>query len=115
MVEGLKFPVPPVVPAVERRGSREEPLRAPPARPSRDDLDVDTANLIQQTLSDQFRWLAFPAPLERRYADETTRTRIESLRNAGTAITFLMNLFLVTDYVMVHDVFEQAVQWRVWG
>lgn len=115
MVEGLKFPVPPVVPAVERRGSREEPLRAPSARPSRDDLDADTANLIQQTLSDQFRWLAFPAPLERRYTDETTRARIESLRNTGTSITFLMNLFLWSDYLMVHDVFEHALQWRLWA
>lgn len=115
MVEGLKFPVPPVVPAVERRGSREELSRPSPTRPTRDDLDGDTASLIQQTLSGQFRWLAFPAALECRYADETTRDRIESLRNAGTAITFLMNLFLWTDYVMVHDVFEQALQWRVWG
>jgi diguanylate cyclase (GGDEF)-like protein len=77
------------------------------------ELTIEANQQIERTLADRFRWLVFPRSLEMRYAHDTGVERIRQLRNAGAALAVAMNLFLVSDYAMVPDMFTQAVWLRV--
>lgn len=79
------------------------------------ELSASAALQVEQTLAERFRWLVFPAVLEERYARDTSQARIQQLRQAGYVIAGLINLFLVTDHLMVPDRFEQAVWLRTLG
>jgi diguanylate cyclase (GGDEF)-like protein len=72
-----------------------------------------TAMAIEHALQSGFKALVFPAALESRYEQDTTRQRVKDLKLAGVAIAFLMNLFLVSDLAMVPDMFHQALTWRL--
>ena len=79
------------------------------------ELSAGAALQVEQTLAERFRWLVFPRELEARYAQDTSRTRIQQLRQAGYVIAGLINLFLVSDHAMVPDRFEDALWLRTLG
>lgn len=75
---------------------------------------AEISALIEQTLAMGFRPLRFPALLEDAYNQDTAPARLKSMITAGTIVAFVINLFLITDYAMVNDMFDQAVMLRVW-
>ncbi len=79
------------------------------------ELSASAALQVEQTLAERFRWLVFPHDLEWRYARDTSAARIQQLRQAGLALAFVMNLFLVSDRAMVPDRFDQALWLRLLG
>jgi diguanylate cyclase (GGDEF)-like protein len=84
----------------------QEPLTPP--------IAAEISALIEQTLSAGFGLLRFPTRLESQYNRDTAAARFKVLLTAGTIVAFVINLFLVTDYAMVNDMFERGVVLRTW-
>lgn len=81
-----------------------------PATPA----DAQMAELIDQTLTQRFATLRFPALLETKFLQDTGPQRLKTLTIAGTVVAFVLNIFLVSDHAMLPDVFEQALMLRLW-
>ncbi len=60
------------------------------------------------------RRLRFGPSLERQFAQACAPSRLTHLRLTATAALVLFNLFLISDYQMVPDVFELSVQLRLY-
>jgi diguanylate cyclase (GGDEF)-like protein len=88
------------------QGAGQVPLTPPVA--------AENSALIEQTLAAGFGLMRFPARLESQYNSDTAAVRLKTLMTAGTIVAFVINLFLITDYAMVNDMFEQGVVLRTW-
>ncbi len=75
---------------------------------------AEASALIEQTLSGGFPTLRFPALLEELYNQDTAPARLKFMITAGTIVAFVINLFLISDYAMVNDMFDLGVMLRVW-
>lgn len=89
-----------------------------PADPSAADTltpeDRALSTLIEDTLRGGIGWLRFPRMLEARFQRETADYRLKTLVIAGTLVAFVLNLFLISDYAMIPDMFDQALMARLW-
>jgi len=64
------------------------------------------------------RWrpepLRFPASIEVRFRQARKAARLDHFIRSGIVALLIFNLFLVTDWMMVPDVFEASLQLRLW-
>src|SRR5690606_11616546 len=97
-----------VTPAPDHAPTEQEPPN------QQDALAPEFAELVDQTLNTGFTALRFPAALEARFQQDTAHARLQTLTIAGTVAAVVLNLFLLADYAMVHDVFDQALVLRTW-
>ena len=59
------------------------------------------------------RMLRFQPDLEARFQDETGRERLETLLAAGALVGILFNWFLLSDWMMIPDRFDEALRLRL--
>jgi diguanylate cyclase (GGDEF)-like protein len=57
--------------------------------------------------------LVFPSPLETKYQEETAAKRLKDFLLTGMLALVTFNVFLPTDYLMANDVWEEALQLRL--
>lgn len=76
---------------------------------------VETISIadVQRLQAAGFPWLYFPPAIEARFERDTGWARCKFLIVVGLSCLFLFDLFLVRDYQMLPDVFEQAVVVRL--
>lgn len=63
---------------------------------------------IQECLSQGFRFLLFPRPIEELFLSDTNETRRKRIFTMAVFAVFIYNLFLVTDREMLPDVYQTA-------
>lgn len=68
---------------------------------------------IDQVLDSDFRQLRFPAPIEARFEADTGAKRSRFLLVSGIITFGIFDLFLFRDHLLLHDIFEIAVIYRV--
>ena len=76
---------------------------------------VETISIadVQRLQTTGFPWLYFPPAIESRFERDTGRARCKFLIVVGLSCLFMFDLFLVRDYQMLRDVFQQAVVVRL--
>ncbi|MBC7701027.1 diguanylate cyclase [Aquabacterium sp.] len=75
-------------------------------------VSADSAEQIDQLLSNGFPTLRFPAVLERRFQHDTAADRLRVIIITAALVVILFNGYLLTDLLMIPDVFAQAVTLR---
>ena len=83
----------------------------PPNEPA--ELPAPHAHAIDTLLHDGVRKLVFPAALERRFQADTAQDRLHTLVASGALVAILFNWMLLSDWMMIPDVFDQAVRLRL--
>lgn len=68
---------------------------------------------IDRLLEQGFPWLRFPAALEARFFQDRADERQRLFVFSGMLVTVLFNWLLLSDWLMVPDVFEQALKLRL--
>lgn len=79
---------------------------------SQQDID-DLTGLIDATRKRKRFWLKFPEKLESLYNKRTARSRADHLFKSGFYGILVYNIFALTDYFIIHDVFWTAITTRV--
>lgn len=74
---------------------------------------TDWSDLVETTLEAPFGQLGMPAPLEQKFIDEQVLSRFSYLIRSGWLALAIFNGFLLVDWLLVPDVFWQAVFVRV--
>ncbi|CAH0352751.1 diguanylate cyclase [Aquabacterium sp. CECT 9606] len=72
----------------------------------------DSAEQIDQLLTNGFPTLRFPTKLERRFQHDTAADRLRVIIITAALVTILFNGYLLTDLLMIPDVFAEAVALR---
>ncbi len=76
-------------------------------------INLSLASLVDQTL-DKFPWrLTFPEHLEAFYNEDSRKERSYHLYIAGFLALLVYDLFLISDFFMIHDVFKTALYIRL--
>lgn len=68
---------------------------------------------LDNLLQDGFRNLKFPPDLEVRFHEETGPQRLRTLLVSGALVSVLFNWLLLSDWMMIPDVFAVALHWRL--
>lgn len=76
-------------------------------------VQADESREIDRLLESGFRGLKFPSALEARYANDHAAQRLKILVSSGMLVTLLFNWFLMSDNLMVPDVFELSLKLRL--
>lgn len=76
-------------------------------------VQADESREIDSLLEKGFRGLKFPVSLEARYANDHSAQRLKILVSSGMLVTLLFNWFLMSDNLMVPDVFELSLKLRL--
>jgi diguanylate cyclase (GGDEF)-like protein len=79
------------------------PLIVPPAE----------SHVLARLLHEGFPGLNFPVEIERRYNSETAPERSRTLLISSTIVGLMFNWLLLSDWMMIPDVFEQSLAWRL--
>jgi diguanylate cyclase (GGDEF)-like protein len=69
---------------------------------------------IEALLSKGFIWMRFPEPLEQQFLRDAGDARRRHFLISGLLSLFVYNGFLLVDYLMARDVFDLAVQLRLY-
>lgn len=69
--------------------------------------------VLDDVLRDGVRGLRFPEELERRFHEETGPQRLHTLLVSGVLVSVLFNWLLLSDWMMIPDVFDAALHWRL--
>lgn len=86
----------------------------PPAHESRPAPSHGTAlQTLDEVLRDGVRNLRFPPELEQRFHEETGSQRLHTLMISGVLVSLLFNWLLLSDLMMIPDVFDAALHWRL--
>lgn len=93
--------------------SRPGPDLTAPTELSLSPVQADEAREIDRLLEKGFRGLKFPGALEVRYANDHAAQRLKILVSSGMLVTLLFNWFLLSDNLMVPDVFELSLKLRL--
>lgn len=80
-----------------------QPLVAPPTE----------SQVLDEVLHSGPRRLRFPPELEARFQQETGPQRMRTLMVSSALVGVLFNWMLLSDWMMIPDMFEQALQWRL--
>ncbi|MEC9483453.1 MAG: diguanylate cyclase [Halomonas sp.] len=83
---------------------------------SQEQADRSLAQLgpeVELNLKRDLHWLRFSPALERLFERETSRSRARHLLLGGMIAIVIYDLFLITDYVMLPDIFLQALTVRL--
>ena len=83
------------------------------AEPSRS-FDDPLMARIETLLNKGFPWMRFPAPLEQQFLLDAGDARRRHFLISGLLSLLVYNGFLLVDYLMVRDVFELAVELRLY-
>ena len=75
-------------------------------------VSADSAEQIDQLLAMGFPTLRFPAELEKRFQHDTAADRLRVIIITAVLVVILFNGYLLTDALMIPDVFAQAVTLR---
>lgn len=75
-------------------------------------VDADSPGLIDRLLTQGFPTLRFPADLERRFQREAAPDRLRVILITAVLVLILFNGYLLSDRLMIPDVFPQAVALR---
>lgn len=75
-------------------------------------VSADSAEHIDQLLASGFPTLRFPAELERRFQHDTAADRLRVIVITAALVVILFNGYLLTDVLMIPDVFAEAVALR---
>jgi diguanylate cyclase (GGDEF)-like protein len=76
-------------------------------------VSADSAEQIDQLLSSGFPLLRFPAELERRFLQDTAADRMRVILITAALVMVLFNGYLLTDMLMIPDVFSEAIFLRL--
>ena len=71
------------------------------------------SHVLDDVLRDGIRSLRFPQELEQRFHQETGPQRLQTLLVSGVLVSVLFNWLLLSDWMMIPDVFDAALQWRL--
>ncbi|HEX8586493.1 GGDEF domain-containing protein [Pseudomonas sp.] len=82
-----------------------------PDRP--DPKDAQLLAEVDRTIASGFRGLRFSAELERRYETETVEQRRHFLTSVGLGGSLIYNLFMVSDWLSLNDMFAYVALGRV--
>ena len=85
------------------------PVQAPVAL---EDGAVD-AHALEALLQHGVGRLRFPEPLERQFQKEISQERLRTLMVSGALVSVLFNWLLLSDWMMIPDMYEQALHWRL--
>jgi diguanylate cyclase (GGDEF)-like protein len=77
------------------------------------DVPKSQAEWVEETLEKKFKWLIFPSQLENQYIEHLPRSKLSGSVQASLFVTVVANFFLMTDYIMVPDVFDMALVLRL--
>jgi diguanylate cyclase (GGDEF)-like protein len=83
------------------------------AEPPPRDAQHDLLEMTQTSLEQAWSRLSFPAGLERQFQQDCARDRLHYFAVCGLVAFVVFNGFLLTDYLLVADVFWLAVQVRL--
>jgi len=75
-------------------------------------VDADSSGHIDRLLANGFPTLRFPAELERRFQYDTAPDRLRVILITAVLVLVLFNGYLLSDRLMIPDVFPQAVALR---
>jgi len=84
-----------------------------PDADARSGLSMADARAIDALLHGGLRLLRFPPALEFRFQTDTARERLQTLLAAGALVSVLFNWLLLSDWMMIPDRFEEALQLRL--
>lgn len=76
-------------------------------------VQAEESREIDRLLEKGFRGLKFPDALEARYAEDHAEQRLKILVSSGMLVTLLFNWFLMSDNLMVPDVFDLSLRLRL--
>lgn len=71
------------------------------------------SHVLDELLRTGFRGLRFPAQLETRFHQETGPQRLRTLLVSSALVSVLFNWLLLSDWMMIPDVFDLALHWRL--
>jgi diguanylate cyclase (GGDEF)-like protein len=75
--------------------------------------DAKTLAEVDRTIASRFRRLRFSAELERRYETETLEQRRQFLTTVGISGSLIYNLFVVSDWLSLNDMFAYVALGRI--
>jgi len=84
-------------------------MQSPTAPPTEESIPGLLGEIAEETLASGFRWLHFPKRLERQFADDSTRERVARFRFYGVIALVLINLYAISDRIMVPDIANRAL------
>lgn len=76
-------------------------------------VQAEESRQIDRLLEQGFPWLRFPAALEARFFLDHAEQRLKLLLLSGMLVTVLFNWLLLSDWLMIPDMFEQALKLRL--
>lgn len=71
------------------------------------------SQVLEDVLRTGLRGLRFPPELETRFQEETGPQRLRTLLVSSALVSVLFNWLLLSDWMMIPDVFDTALQWRL--
>nr|WP_315193648.1 GGDEF domain-containing protein [uncultured Aquabacterium sp.] len=77
------------------------------------ELAAPDAREIDNLLHDGFPRLIFPASLEARFQSDTAADRLHTLIASGALVSVLFNWLLLSDWMMIPDMFDEAIRLRL--
>ncbi|MBH1985883.1 MAG: GGDEF domain-containing protein [Burkholderiales bacterium] len=83
------------------------------AHPEPADLATSDAGEIDRLLHNGFPWLSFPPSLESRFQADTAADRLHTLIASGALVSVLFNWLLLSDWMMIPDMFDEALRLRL--
>lgn len=81
----------------------------PPAFP----MHSTASHILEDALRNGVRGLRFTPELERRFHQETGPQRLHTLLVSSALVSILFNWMLLSDWMMIPDVFDTALRWRL--
>lgn len=75
--------------------------------------DPVESQVLDDVLRTGLRGLRFPPELEGRFESETGPQRLRTLLVSGALVSVLFNWLLLSDWMMIPDVFDTALHWRL--
>lgn len=90
------------------------PHEPPPLAEGDASVEPAVASLIDGPPPTNVWTLRFPKALEARFEQDTAKERLRTLTIAGTLVAFVLNVFLLSDWAMVPDVFDLGLRLRLW-
>jgi diguanylate cyclase (GGDEF)-like protein len=84
-----------------------------PTELDRAPVDSSESREVDRLLEQGFPWLRFPAALEARFNQDNADRRLKILVVSGMLVVLLFNWYLLSDSLMVPDVFELSLKLRL--
>lgn len=81
--------------------------------PAATTVDEAEAHVLDELLKHGFHGLRFPPRLEARFQQETGPQRLRTLLISCALVSVLFNWMLLSDWMMIPDVFDLALHWRL--